>query len=308
MKQGEEPVITRTRGATAGRIFCSKSDNSKPLKKHSDAILAGRWAKASNHLSSRTSAGRIVCGMNMNDNSKPLKIREYGVARMTSLIPIPHDPNRARRRIFTLIELLVVVGIIAILAALLLPALGKVKQKTQQLSCMNNLKQLGSVTFLYAGDFNDTLPILWDGSKRWGQKFIDSGHLRWSSDRQWMFCPIWRIPEMFDANGNLSSDWYMYGVNASLSFSFATKRFSAIPNPSNCDLYADSILIYTTSNLVQAYHYYPTTADQKIHLRHFFCANFWFVDGHVTALTRQQAMQNNFLSNNGGNGYTNFYP
>ena len=59
---------------------------------------------------------------------------------------------------FTLIELLIVVAIIAILAALLLPALGRAKAKALRVVCVNNLKQVGVAIHLYAGDNQDSLP------------------------------------------------------------------------------------------------------------------------------------------------------
>src|SRR5215470_906091 len=72
--------------------------------------------------------------------------------------PRLHQSDRANCHGFTLIELLVVVAIIAILAATLLPALARSKEKARSVQCIGNLRQWGFAYRMYAEDNRDYLP------------------------------------------------------------------------------------------------------------------------------------------------------
>jgi prepilin-type N-terminal cleavage/methylation domain-containing protein/prepilin-type processing-associated H-X9-DG protein len=65
-----------------------------------------------------------------------------------------------RERGFTLIELLVVIAIIAILAAILFPVFAQAREQARRARCMNNIKQLGLGTMLYAQDYDETMPAV----------------------------------------------------------------------------------------------------------------------------------------------------
>src|SRR5437899_96222 len=81
--------------------------------------------------------------------------------RMVTVIRATTIGRRVRG--FTLIELLVVVAIVAILAALLLPALSRAKDAGRKTQCINNEKQMQLMAHLYTADNNDFL-VLPDGT------------------------------------------------------------------------------------------------------------------------------------------------
>jgi prepilin-type N-terminal cleavage/methylation domain-containing protein/prepilin-type processing-associated H-X9-DG protein len=105
----------------------------------------------------------------------PLPVNEGDYKSVNLKCSTAHHEPRDREGFagFTLIELLVVIAVIGILAGLLLPALAKVKDSGQRVTCVNNLRQLALSMSLYASDHNGSFPGR-GTSSRWPSQLYGS--------------------------------------------------------------------------------------------------------------------------------------
>src|SRR5690349_8851455 len=76
-------------------------------------------------------------------------------------------PASSRQSAFTLVELLVVIGIIAVLIAILLPALQKARTQALTVQCASNLRNIGNAVVMYAGDNKGRIPQYESGGGAW---------------------------------------------------------------------------------------------------------------------------------------------
>ena len=119
-----------------------------------------------------------------------------------------------RRKGFTLIELLVVIAIIALLMAILMPALARAKEQARAIGCLANLRQWNFVSTMYAEDNDGKLWSGYGSTGYWWPWQLEHRLLDWKMNKTW-FCPTAKKP-IIDENGNTArtlnifSAWGIY--------------------------------------------------------------------------------------------------
>ena len=124
-----------------------------------------------------------------------------------------------KQNAFTLIELLVVIAIIALLMAILVPALEKARNQAQAIVCRSNMKQWGLVFALYADDNEDSFPQSYAGKGvNWEEAWMLGATLRYYKNKDMRMCPSTTTlsrPPAEDQPGGTFFDWGPYPASVS---------------------------------------------------------------------------------------------
>ncbi len=118
---------------------------------------------------------------------------------------------------FTLIELLTVIAIIGILAAIIIPTVGAVREKARSTQCANNLRQWGMAVNLYAVDNKNTYYVVSSNGRAWSQIGTNAGVYSPYFKREarldygdMLFCPTEEVARRIADNGGNTPDYTCY--------------------------------------------------------------------------------------------------
>lgn len=200
--------------------------------------------------------------------------------------PQPSGPKKWRA--FTLIELLVVISVIAILAALLPPALSRAKARTQWTSCLSNLRQVGLAARLFVDDHDGLFPARGGTNLAQWPTLFASYYQNFTVLR----CPSDR-PDPHPGSSTLPDDLHprSYWINGFNDFYGQMPVDTVAFNEVGISEPSETILLGEKLNQSNQYildFLNPPDVLEVEQSRHNGAANYAFADGSVRALKRGQ--------------------